>query len=106
MTFGKRIEPTEDMRKLLSLCVGWYGYSGNECGGELHVVLDDDNTDDYWLNEYLDEAKTKQYDNHELAEIILLGLIKLSQDQRNWVTYNIYNMIAGKGEREILEELE
>lgn len=106
MTLGKRIEPTEEMRKLLLICVDWYDYANNICGGELHIVLDDDNTDTYFLQKYLNEANIKQYDNYELAVQILKGLLKLSKDQRNWVTYNIHNVIRGDGERDIFEEIE
>ena len=106
MTLGKLIEPTEQMKAILNMCVDWYGYSGNECGGELHVVLDDDNTDTHWLNEYMTEAIDKNYDNYALAISILNGLLSLSPDQRNWVTYNIYEMLESGTTREIFEEIE
>jgi hypothetical protein len=100
---GDVIKPTQEMRDLLRLCVDWYGYSKNGCGGELHVVLDDDNTDDYFLNSHLEKCRIKKYDNYGLAEKILNGLLKLTGDQRNWVTYNIRDALEGK-EIEVYEE--
>lgn len=105
MRLGEKIIPTDDMRKLLALCVDWYGYVDNLCGGELHVILDDDNTDDDSLNDALERCVREEYDNYELAEKIINGFFPLTQDQRNWVTYNIYDAIDGK-EREVFEEIE
>ncbi len=92
------------MRDLLKLCVEWYGYSGNVCGGNFHVVLDDDNTDDgnlEWSRQYMATDP-----NGELGTAILDGLQKFTQNQRQWVVCNIYNVTNGDGEREIREELE
>lgn len=46
MRFGKPIVPTDNMRKLLQLCVEWYAMPENSVGGILHIVLDDDNVRD------------------------------------------------------------
>jgi hypothetical protein len=106
MKLGKKIEPSEFMLLTLSYCLAWYDLAENECGGELHVVLDDDNTDDYWLDIYYREAFEKKYDNYQLAANLLAMLAQLTQDQRNWVTYNIYP-VKDTGEfTEVHEELE
>ena len=52
------------------------------------------------------EAIDKNYDNYALAISILNGLLSLSPDQRNWVTYNIYEMLESGTTREIFEEIE
>ena len=100
MRYGKPIVPNDDMRKLLSLCVEWYSIPGNEVGGCLHVVLDDDNVMDEDLLYCLNKIDDKK------AIAIVEGLQKLSLMQRKWVTYNIYNVKEGEGEREVLEEIE
>ena len=41
---GEKIICTNQMLYVLKLCLDWY--DGEPCGGDLHVVLDDDNTDD------------------------------------------------------------
>ena len=100
MQFGKPVVPNDYMRKLLKLCVEWYAVPDNECGGCLHIVLDDDNVDDddlLWCLNRTDDKKT-------IA--IIEGLQQLSLMQRKWVTYNIYNVKDGEGVREILEEIE
>ena len=98
MQFGKPIIPNDYMRNLLNLCVEWYAISGNECGGCLHIVLDDDNVGDNDLLWCLNRTNDKK------ALAIIEGLQQLSLMQRKWVTYNIYNVKEGEGEREILEE--
>ena len=96
MRYGKVVEPNEFMRKVLQKCIDWYDY--NPCGGELHVVLDDDNIEDHVINDY-------EVESDEAKEIIC-DLKKLNEHQRRWVTYNIYNVMAGKGEREVFEEFD
>ena len=100
MKFGQPIVPNDYMRKLLKLCVEWYAISGNECGGCLHIVLDDDNVDNDDLLWCLNRTTDKK------AIAIIEGFQQLSLMQRKWVTYNIYNVKEGEGEREILEEIE
>ncbi len=104
LKLGDLIKPTQEMKDLLKLCVDWYGYSGNECGGKLHCILDDDNTDDYFLSSHLEECKKEKYENYKLAKKIINRFFLLTQDQRNWVTYNIYDALEGK-EREVYEEI-
>lgn len=67
--------------------------------GELHVILDDDNANDCFINEDI----VRLHDNQEAIEI-LKGLKNLTESQRLWITYNIWNVSNGKGEREIYEE--
>lgn len=93
--FGRPIVPNESMRAVLKLCVEWYAIPGNECGGCLHIVLDDDNVGDGDLSWCLERTKD------ERAIAIIEGLRRLSIMQRWWVTCNIYNVKEGKGEREI-----
>jgi len=100
MNYGAMIEPTERMRKVLQMCVDWYGLSGNECGGSLHVILDDDNIDEYWINKFREDAADPE------AIAILDGLKQIPEEQRIWVTYNIHNTLGGKPAREIYEEIE
>lgn len=100
MRLGKPIIPDDYMRNLLKLCVEWYAISGNEVGGCLHIILDDDNVDD----SNLEWCRNRTDDKKALA--IIDGLQRVSLMQRKWVTYNIYNVKEGEGEREILEEIE
>ena len=100
MKYGNLIVPTDEMREILKLCVKWYGMEGNCCGGELHVVLDDDNVDDGCINHSLEKSTNKD------AVEILNRMKSLPEYQRMWITYNIYNVKDGNGEREIYEEIE
>lgn len=96
--FTKRVLATKEMRDVLWLCVKWYEV--NPCGGILHVILDDDNVEDY----HIDEALNGYASNDPDAIKILSGLKQFTTMHRKWITYNIYNVLAGQGEREIFEE--
>lgn len=104
MRFGKVIIPTDEMRKVLDLCVLWYSFSDNSCGGHLHVVTDDDNIDDGSIEFCRNELRKNKDPRIELGNSVLDGLLKLDEQQRMWVTYNIYNVKNGEGEQEIMEE--
>lgn len=95
------VVPTEEMRRVLDLCVQWYNIPGNECGGALHAVLDDDNVDDHHIS-YSREQAIGTIDMDAIA--ILEGLGKLTLMQRKWVTYNIYGVKDGEGEIDVHEE--
>jgi len=97
MPMGKLIEPTAEMRKVLGLCIEWYSVQENACGGSLHVILDDDNVND----EDLVGVKTSKR-GMEIVD----ALKSLTVMQRKWVTYNIYNVKDGEGERDIHDEFE
>ena len=98
-SFGNPVIPNDQMRAVLKLCVEWYRVDENECGGILHIVLDDDNVDDG----FLEWCRKRTTDEKAIA--ILDGLQPLTVMQRLWVTYNIYNVKDGLGEREVLEEI-
>jgi len=102
----KKIEPTKEMREVLVKCIEWYEFSGNECGGELHVELDDDNTDDFFIDTAIRKANRSKYDNYELALEILEGLRLFPENNRTWVTFNIHNVLNGEAIRDIYEDKE
>lgn len=106
MRFGKNIIPNDFMRQLLMLCVRWYSISGNECGGDLHVVLDDDNIDNDTIECCRKHMKKNNNKNITIGNTILDGLASIGEQQRRWVTYNIYSMKDEGREREVLEEFE
>jgi len=46
ITQGNRPPMTDQMWTLAAIAWDWYQLPGNDCGGELHVVLDDMNVED------------------------------------------------------------
>jgi hypothetical protein len=103
------IQPTEDMKKLLDQCVAWYKIDGNQCGGCLHGILDDDNVDDYFILSVIMDliSYPSIEDNTELrieAANILTKLYRLREAERLWITYNIYNVLENDPIRYDIDE--
>lgn len=86
------------MYDTLKKCVEWYKLPNNDIGGELHIILDDDNIDDYFIDLCIEKTENKD------AFEILQSLKKLSMNQRIWVTYNIYTYMESGTVNQIYEE--
>ena len=94
MITNKKIEPDEFMFKLLNDINIFY--QTNSCGGDLHIVLDDDNIEDRFIHYCLDNT------NDEFAIDIAKRLLQVPVNKRIWITYN-----AGCGTpRDIYYEVE
>lgn len=94
-----KIKPTQHMVNVLQLCVQWYSISGNECGGKLHVVLDDDNSNDDWIEKFLEKSETS------LERDILNGLKVIPEEDRIWVTGNIHNRLNSEEPTDYYKEI-
>ncbi len=95
------VVPTKEMRECLALCVKWY--KSNPCGGIMHVVLDDDNVENHHID-WTIERYCLSADNEVIlpeAYEICTMLKSFNVMQRKWITYNIYPVMDGEGEREV-----
>lgn len=95
----------ETFARLTQLKQQWYNIPGFSCGGPLHIVLDDDNLEDCWLEPIDSEAIrywSSEYDTDPndwlpIGEEILRLLSSLTEDERYHWAY---------GEPRIKEETE
>jgi DNA-directed RNA polymerase specialized sigma subunit len=71
---------TPEITELVALCKEYYQLTNNSAGGNLHIVLDDGNTDDNFIDFCIESAKVNG-DNKGM--LICEKLLKLSKKQRN-----------------------
>jgi hypothetical protein len=72
--------------EVLPLAKAYYAKPGNSCGGNLHIVLDDGNIEDYWVKSCINVARQKgDEDGVKLAELLL----RMSKTQRRKIRRRI-----------------
>lgn len=66
-----------------------YRIEGCECGGLLHVMIDDDNIEDHFIKWTLDECnKHPEREEAEIGKLICNEYLKLSMEQRRLLAYD------------------
>ena len=75
-------------REVAEIAKAFYNMPGNECGGNLHVVLDDLNTEDRWVQSCIDSAvEDRDFPAWVLGQILL----KCSKSQRSRAAQHVYD---------------
>lgn len=81
-------DPSEEAKSLIRRVQKYYEVYGNECGGSLHIVLDDGNIEDDHILFCQEGAKERE---DILGEKIAESLLKLSMRDRQWIYEENYS---------------
>jgi len=86
------------INEIIKLAKDYYSKEGNECGGSLHIVLDDGNLEDDNIKFCINYAKeNNDIDGIKIGELLLT----LSMTQRN----KMYNELCDSWREKLLNDI-